>query len=56
MSHPTDMGDPVGATALQASLQKGLDAHVQFLEVYEPDVLAAGAQKVLASFAGALAH
>jgi hypothetical protein len=56
MSHPTDMGDPDGATALQKSLQKGLDAHVQFLEVYEPDVLSPAAQPVLANFAGALGH
>ena len=56
MSHPVDMGDPVGATALQKSLQKGLDAHAQFLEVYEPDVLSAAAQTVLATFARALAH
>jgi hypothetical protein len=56
MSHPADMGDLNGATALQTSLQKGLDAHAQFLEVYEPDVLSPAAQKVLAAFAGALAH
>lgn len=56
MSHPTDMGDADGATALQKSLQMGIDAHAQFLEVYEPDVLNPGAQNVLASFAGALAH
>ncbi len=55
MSHPVDMGDPVGATALQISLQKGLDAHVQFLEVYEPDVLSPAAQNILATFANALA-
>ena len=55
MSHPTNMGDPDGATALQNSLQKGLDAHVQFLEVYEPDVLSPAAQNVLATFANALA-
>ena len=56
MSHPTDMGDPDGATALQKSLQKGMDAHVQFLEVYEPDVLNPAAQNVLASIASVLAH
>ena len=56
MSHPANMGDPDGATALRKSLQKGLDAKVQFLEVYEPDVLAPGAQDVLAAFAAALAH
>jgi hypothetical protein len=52
--HPIDMGDPDGATALQKSLQKGVDAHAQFLEVYEPDVLAPAAQNVLAAFASAL--
>jgi Beta-galactosidase len=56
ISHPTSMGDPVGATALQQSLQKGLDAHAQFLEVYEPDVLSPAAQSVLATFAGILGH
>ncbi len=56
MTRPTDMGDADGATALQKSLQKGLDARAQFLEVYEPDVLAPAAQPVLAKFAGALAH
>jgi hypothetical protein len=55
MSHPTNMGDPDGVTALQKSLQKGLDAHVQFLEVYEPDVLSPTAQTTLANFAKALA-
>ena len=55
MLHPTDMGDPDGATALQKSLQMGLDAQVQFLEVYEPDVLDPAAQNVLATAAGALA-
>ena len=55
MSHPSNMGDPDGATALQESLQKGIDAHVQFLEVYEPDVLNPAAQNVLATFAKALA-
>jgi hypothetical protein len=52
--HPANMGDPDGATALQKSLQKGVDAHAQFLEVYEPDVLSADAQSVLAKFASAL--
>ena len=54
MSHPTNMGDPDGVTALEKSLQKGIDAHVQFLEVYEPDVLSPAAQNTLASFANAL--
>lgn len=54
MSHPTNMGDPDGATALQKSLQKGLDAHAQFLEVYEPDVLNPDAQNVLATIANKL--
>jgi hypothetical protein len=53
--HPANMGDPDGATALQKSLQKGMEAHAQFLEVYEPDVLSPAAQAVLASFAKALA-
>jgi Beta-galactosidase len=53
--HPTNMGDPDGPTALQKSLQKGVDAHAQFLEVYEPDVLSPAAQDVLATFASALA-
>ena len=52
--HPANMGDPDGATALQKSLQKGVDANAQFLEVYEPDVLSPAAQSVLASFASAL--
>jgi hypothetical protein len=54
MSHPANMGDPDGKTALQKSLQKGLDANVQFLEIYEPDVLSADAQSVLATTARAL--
>jgi hypothetical protein len=54
MVHPVDMGDPDGATALQKSLQKGVDAHAQFLEVYEPDVLDPTAQNVLATFASGL--
>jgi hypothetical protein len=54
--NPTAMGDPDGATALRASLQKGLDAGAQFLEVYEPDVLSPAAQPVLATIAGALAN
>ena len=55
MMNPIAMGDPDGATALQKSLQIGLDAHAQFLEVYEPDVLNPAAQSVLATFARALA-
>ena len=55
IQHPASMGDPDGPTALRASLQKGVDAQVQFLEVYEPDVLAPAAQSVLADFAAALA-
>ncbi len=55
VNHPANMGDPDGATALQKSLQKGVDANAQFLEVYEPDVLAPAAQNVLATFAKALA-
>ena len=55
MSNPTNMGDPDGVTALQKSLQKGIDAHVQFLEVYEPDVLSPAAQNTLSTFAQALA-
>jgi hypothetical protein len=53
--HPTDMGDPDGVTALQESLQRGVDAQAQFLEVWEPDVLAPAAQNVLAAVAQALA-
>jgi hypothetical protein len=53
--HPTDMGDPDGPTALRESLQRGLDAKAQFLEVWEPDVLAPAAQNVLAATASALA-
>lgn len=53
---PTGMGDPDGPTALRKSLQLGLDAHVQFIQVQEPDVLAPAAQNVLAAFANALAH
>jgi hypothetical protein len=54
--HPTDMGDPDGVTALQESLQRGVDAHAQFLEVWEPDVLTPAAQNVLAAVAEALAR
>ncbi len=54
IQHPTDMGDPDGATALQKSLQRGVDAKAQFLEVWEPDVLAPSAQNVLAAVASAL--
>jgi len=53
---PTAMGDPDGPTALQKSLQLGLDAHVQFLEVQEPDVLSSATQNVLATIARALVH
>jgi hypothetical protein len=56
MQNPVYMGGVSdGATALQMSLQKGLEAHPQFLEVYEPDVLAPGAQSELASVASELA-
>ncbi|HVP20318.1 MAG TPA: beta-galactosidase [Anaerolineaceae bacterium] len=55
MLHPGDMGDVDGATALQKSLQRGLDANAQFLEVWEPDVLSPAAQNVLAATASALA-
>jgi len=55
MMNPVYMGDPDGATALQKSLQNGLDAHAQFLEVYEQDVLNPAAQSVLATIARALA-
>jgi hypothetical protein len=54
MQSPTYMGNADGVTALHDSLQKGIDANVQFLEVYEPDVLSPATQSVLASFAGAL--
>ena len=56
MLNPAYMGNPDGATALQKSLQKGVDANAQFLEVYEPDVLSPAAQNVLATFASALAR
>jgi len=56
MLSPAYMGDPDGATALQKSLQKGLDANAQFLEVYEADVLSPATQSVLATFAGDLVH
>ena len=55
MQHPVEMGDVDGATALQKSLQRGLDANAQFLEVWEPDVLSPAAQNVLAATASALA-
>ncbi|MGD0879450.1 MAG: hypothetical protein ABSA01_15065 [Anaerolineales bacterium] len=56
MQNPGYMGGVSdGATALQMSLQNGLEAHPQFLEVYEPDVLAPGAQSELASVASQLA-
>jgi hypothetical protein len=54
MLSPVYMGNPDGVTALHDSLQRGLDAKAQFLEVYEPDVLAPAAQNVLASVASAL--
>ncbi len=53
--HPSDMGDADGVTALQKSLHRGVDAHAQFLEIWEPDVLAPAAQNVLAAVASALA-
>jgi hypothetical protein len=56
MQSPAYMGNADGVTALRDSLQKGMDANVQFLEVYEPDVLSPATQSVLASFASALAH
>jgi Beta-galactosidase len=52
---PVYMGDPNGVTALQKSLQNGLDANAKFLEVYEPDALSPAAQNVLATYANALA-
>jgi hypothetical protein len=55
LNHPDNMGAADGATALQKSLQMGVDAHAQFLEVYEPDVLAPAAQPILAAFAKVLA-
>ena len=55
MINPVYMGDPDGATALRKSLQRGVDANAQFLEVYEPDVLNPAAQNVLAGIASALA-
>ena len=54
--HPTNMGDTDGVTALQKSLQRGVDANAQFLEVWEPDVLTPAAQNVLAYVAEALAR
>jgi hypothetical protein len=56
MLSPAYMGDPDGVTALRNSLQKGVDANVQFLEVYEPDVLSPATQNVLGTFASALAR
>jgi hypothetical protein len=50
------MGDTDGVTALQESLQRGVDANAQFLEVWEPDVLTPAAQNVLAAVAEALAR
>lgn len=55
MLSPTYMGNADGVPALHDSLQRGMDANPQFIEVYEPDVLAPAAQGVLASFASALA-
>lgn len=56
MQNPGYMGGVSdGATALQMSLQNGLDAHPQFLEVYEPDILAPGTQSELATVASQLA-
>ncbi len=55
IQHPADMGDPDGPTALKNSLQRGLDAHALFLEVWEPDVLSPAAQPVLVDAATALA-
>ena len=56
MGSPTYMGNADGVTALHDSLQLGMDANVQFLEVYEADVLSPATQGVLASFASALAQ
>ncbi len=56
MMSPTYMGNPDGVTALQNSLQKGVDANVQFLEVYEQDVLSPATQNVLSTFASELAQ
>ncbi|MGD0004550.1 MAG: hypothetical protein ABSE06_10015 [Anaerolineaceae bacterium] len=56
MLSPAYMGDPDGVTALRNSLQKGVDANVQFLEVYESDVLSPATQNVLGTFASALAR
>jgi hypothetical protein len=55
MLHPGDMGNVDGATALQKSLQRGVEANAQFLEVWEPDVLSPDAQNVLAATASAFA-
>lgn len=56
MLSPAYMGDPDGVTALRNSLQRGVDANVQFLEVYEADVLSLATQNVLGTFASVLAH
>lgn len=56
MGSPTYMGNADGVTALQNSLQRGVDANAQFIEVYEQDVLSPATQAVLASFARSLAH
>ena len=56
MLSPTYMGNADGVTALQNSLQRGMDANAQFIEVYEQDVLSPATQTVLASFARSLAH
>jgi Beta-galactosidase len=56
MQNPVYMGGVAdGATALQKALQLGVDAHAQFLEVYEQDVLDPAAQNTLANIASALA-
>jgi len=57
MLNPPDLaGVTGGVTAQQESRQNGIDAHAQFLEVAEVDVLNPTAQDVLATIASELAY
>lgn len=54
---PGDMGDAADPVhALSLTLQRGIEAHVDFLEVYEPDVVNPAMQDVLRSTASQLSH
>ncbi len=51
---PDEMGGSTATAALQASVDLGLKAGIQFLEIYEPDVLNPDLQPILVNLQAAL--